>query len=144
MSVSQISVFVESKPGHLSRVLEGLDGCDINIRGFSASDTGGYGIVRFIVDKPDVALEFLSSRGFAVRRSEVLCIKLNDTPGELKRTLNIMADCGINVVYCYSLAATYIVLAVKDLEDAERQLKKCPVDLVDQDEITRFMTGSAL
>ena len=53
MSVSQISVFIESEPGHLVRVLDSFVEAGVNVRGYSASDTGDYGIVRFIVDNPD-------------------------------------------------------------------------------------------
>ena len=59
MSVSQISVFIESEPGHLVRVLDSFVEAGVNVRGYSASDTGDYGIVRFIVDNPDAALAVL-------------------------------------------------------------------------------------
>ena len=52
MSVQQISVFVESKPGHLSRVVDAFTQANVSVRGYSASDTGDYGIVRFVVDDP--------------------------------------------------------------------------------------------
>ena len=56
MSVQQISVFLESRPGHLRRVLDAFEDAHVSVRGYSASDTGDYGIVRFIVDAPDIAL----------------------------------------------------------------------------------------
>ena len=59
MSVQQISVFVESKPGHLSRVIDAFTQANVSVRGYSASDTGDYGIVRFVVDDPDRALQVL-------------------------------------------------------------------------------------
>lgn len=40
MSVSQISVFIESEPGHLVRVLDSFVEAGVNVRGYSASDTG--------------------------------------------------------------------------------------------------------
>ena len=52
MSVQQISVFLESQPGHLRRVLDAFEDAHAHVRGYSASDTGDYGIVRFIVDDP--------------------------------------------------------------------------------------------
>ena len=44
MSVSQISVFLESKPGHLRRVLDSFEEAGVSVRGYSASDTGDYGL----------------------------------------------------------------------------------------------------
>ena len=46
MSVQQISVFLESRPGHLRRVLDAFEDAHVSVRGYSASDTGDYGIER--------------------------------------------------------------------------------------------------
>lgn len=135
MSVSQISVFLESRPGHIFRVLDAFNEAEISVRGYSAADTGDYGIVRFIVDNPDKALEVLASMGAAVTKTEVLCIRLADKPGELARIMGIMARCGINVVYSYSLISTYIAISVNDLQEAERVLASEPVELIGQEDL---------
>ena len=129
MSVSQISVFLESKPGHLRRVLDSFEEAGVSVRGYSASDTGDYGIVRFIVDDPDAALAVLQGQGAAATKTEVLCVRLDDRPGELARVMGVMADCGINVSYSYSLISTYIALSVKDRARAEELLAHEPVDV---------------
>ncbi len=144
MSISQISVFVESKPGHLGNVLEGFESANLSVRGFSAADTGGYGIVRFVVDKPEEALAHLRERGFAVRLTKVLCVKLHDKPGELASVLRVMAQAQVNVVYCYSLVSTYIVLAVNDIARAEKALADTSLELIDDDEIAALPVRQAL
>lgn len=141
MSVKQISVFVESRPGHLARTLEAFSDAAISIRGFSAADTGEYGVVRFVVDNPSLALDLLVERGMAARASDVLCVRLEDAPGELYRVLGIMADHGINVVYCYSIAATYFVFSVKDIEKAEQALEKAPIVLATQEDMAALDFG---
>ncbi len=138
MTVSQISVFAESKPGHLSRVLGIFEAAGVNVRGYSASDTGEYGIVRFVVDKPDVALEALKAEGCACTMTPVICIKLPDAPGELLRVMSILAACSINVVYSYSMISTYIVLSTPDIDEAVRRLADEPVEMIDQDDIARL------
>ena len=137
MSVQQISVFLESRPGHLRRVLDAFEEAGVSVRGYSASDTGDYGIVRFIVDVPDKALAVLHGMGAAATSTDVLCVRLDDTPGELARVMGIMADCGINVTYSYSLISTYIALSVKDLARAEELLAGEPVELIGQDDLAR-------
>ena len=67
--------------------------------------------------------------------------RLDDTPGELARVMGIMADCGINVTYSYSLISTYIALSVKDLARAEELLAAKPVELIGQDDLARPVTG---
>ena len=132
MSVRQISVFLESRPGHLRRVLDAFVAADVSVRGYCASDTGDYGIVRFIVDAPERALAVLRDMGAAATIGDVLCVRLNDEPGELARVMGVMADCGINVTYSYSLISTYIALSVEDIGRAEELLASEPVELVGQ------------
>lgn len=132
MSVKQISVFLESRPGHLRRVLDAFETAGVSVRGYSASDTGDYGIVRFVVDDPERALSVLRDMGAACSSTEVLCVRLDDEPGELARVMGVMADCGINVAYSYSLISTYIALSTPDLARAEKLLAGEPVELVEQ------------
>lgn len=144
MSVQQISVFMESKPGHLRRVLDAFENANVSVRGYSASDTGDYGIVRFIVDNPARALEVLLAMGAAATTSEVLCARLNDEPGELARVMGVMADCGINVVYSYSLISTYIALYVEDIARAEEVLASEPVELIGQSDLAGPFNSESL
>lgn len=135
MSVPQISVFMESRPGHLHRVLDAFEDAHVNVRGFSASDTGDYGVVRFIVDEPDKAINLLRGMGSATVKSEVLCLRLPDRPGELARVMGILSDRGLNVSYTYSLISTFIAVSVKDIAHAEEILKDEPVELAGLEEI---------
>lgn len=141
MSISQISVFVQSQPGHMARVLEAFEGADVNVRGFQAADTGDYGIVRFVVDDPDKALDVLKDMGAACSKTEVLCARLSDEPGELARVLKLIAECGINVNYCYSMISTYIAISVVDLEQAEQLLSNQPVELLDQRDLATMSSA---
>jgi len=133
MSISQISVFVQSEPGHLKRVLDAFEAADINVRGFSASDTGDYGIVRFILDNPKRGLEVLSAIGSAATISEVLCVRLEDKPGELARVVGTISE-NANIIYSYSLISTFIVFSVDNvnaLEEALRTQSIQPAELSD-------------
>ena len=142
MSISQINVFIQSQPGHLSRVLGIFEDANVNVRGFSAADTGDYGIVRFIVDDPDKALAALKENNAACSLSKVLCARLDDEPGELARVLGVFASCGVNVDYCYSMISTYIVVSVKDVDQAERLLEGAPVELIDQGDLATLSARS--
>ena len=55
----QISVFVQNKPGRLERVTDILTKADVNIRAFTVSGTYEYGVMKFLVNQPDRALEAL-------------------------------------------------------------------------------------
>ena len=136
MSISQISVFIESKPGYMKTALDILAEKGINIRGYCAGDTGDYGIVRFIVDKPDAGLQVLLDEGFAAKLTDVLCIELPDTPGSLGRIFDVIAQAGINISYSYSLVSTYICIkTAEDLSFVEEALKDTELKLVNNNEL---------
>lgn len=132
MSVSQISVFTESKPGHLLRVLDTFRDAGVSVRGYSISDTGDYGIARFVVDAPDAAASALKEAGFASNTNEVVCLELKDVPGELARILSSIAEAGINIAYSYSLISTYIVIASHDIAALERALSATDASMLSQ------------
>lgn len=135
MSIKQISVFVENRPGHLQRILALFTEKDINVRGYSCSDTGDYGIARFIVDKPEKALSVLAERDVAATSSDVVCLVLKDEPGELERVFSLMAESGVNVSYSYSLISTYIAFKVNDPDKAEEYLTEQGISLINQNDL---------
>ena len=136
MSISQISVFVESQPGHMKNVLDTLASAGVSVRGYCAADTGDYGIVRFVVDNPVAGLSALTNAGFAAKLTDILCIELVDTPGELGRILGIIADAGINIMYSYSLVSTYIAIQTDgDLQRAEQLLAQTDLKLVNNNDL---------
>lgn len=136
MSVSQISVFSESKPGHLLNILDIFENAHVNVRGYAVSDTGEYGIARFIVDKPEDACDALRQAGAAFTLTQVLCLKLDDKPGELARVIGMFADCGINISYSYSMISTYIVIKTSDIDKAKGVLDAKHVSIISQSDIS--------
>lgn len=135
MPVSQISVFTESRPGHLLRVLEVFKAANVSLRGYSVSDTGDYGIARFVVDQPTCAVEALKSEGFACNFNDVICLELEDQPGVLARTLEVISNTGANISYSYSLISTYIVIGCSDIDALEAALAESGVRVLTQDDL---------
>lgn len=136
-TVRQLSVFIENKSGRVSEVTGLLGEADVNIRGFSVSDTAEYGILRLVVDRPDEAARVLKEAGFTVRMDDVICIDLPDRPGGLAEVLRMVSAAGVNIEYVYSLVATYIVINVADVSRALHLLSGTPVRLVGQEEIAK-------
>jgi hypothetical protein len=122
MSVRQLSVFIENRPGHLVRLTTLLEQAGVNVRGFSLSDTGDFGIVRIIVDQPDSAQATLEAGGFLVKVSDVLCLELPDKAGALHQVLQAVAQTVGNLEYGYSLSSTYVCFKVADIQRAEAEL----------------------
>jgi len=135
-SIKQLSVFIENKSGRVSEVTGVLGDANVNIRGFSVSDTAEFGILRLIVDKPAEASAALQGAGFTVREDDVICIDLPDVPGGLAGVLKLVSSAGVNIEYVYSLIATYVVINVADVDRALSLLADKPVRLVGQAEIS--------
>jgi hypothetical protein len=78
MFVKQISVFLENKPGKLYQVTEVLKKHNIDISAISVADTTEFGIVRMIVDKPDLAVAAIKEAKFPVSTTDVLAVEVSD------------------------------------------------------------------
>ena len=102
MQVPQISVFLENKVGRMAEVTEVLAANEINIIALSVADTSEFGILRLIVNKPEVAYEKLKDEGFTVMTNFVVAVEVDDTPGGLARILRTLTDASLNVEYMYA------------------------------------------
>ena len=61
MTLKQISVFLENKPGTLQQLTDVLAQNNINMRALSLAETSEFGIVRIIVDEIGKAAEVLKA-----------------------------------------------------------------------------------
>ena len=129
MPVEQITVFLENQTGRLADVTKILSDEDINLQGFSTTEARDYGILRLVVSNVKRAKEALKNAGFTTHIAEVICITVEDRPGELYKILNILAGKGVNIDYVYVIAGTRIILSVENIEDIEEILLKSGVKL---------------
>ncbi|UCC60377.1 MAG: amino acid-binding protein [Dehalococcoidia bacterium] len=130
MRIQQVSVFVENQPGRLESILEVLEEKKISIRALSVSDTAEFGIVRMILEDPELGLVSLRDAGFTSRMDWILSAEIPDVPGGLLKTVaKPLADAGVNLKYCYAYIEqtggdkAMVVLKVDDIEKAEQILK---------------------
>jgi len=140
MTVEQLSVFVENKPGKLVEALEALADAKIDLRALSLADTSDFGILRAIVDKPDKALEVLNEAGFLVKTNEVLAVVVGDKPGGLAGVVRTLSEAGIDIEYTYAFVAhsndnAYVILRVGDNDAAVDVLNKSGITLLTAKEL---------
>ena len=127
MTIEQLSVFVENKPGKLVEALEVISAAGIDLRALSLADTADFGILRIIVDDPARALGILREAGYLVKSNEVLPVSVADRPGGLSAVLRLLADVGVDVEYTYAFVShshdrAYVILRVSDNESAAKVL----------------------
>jgi len=124
--MTQISVFIENKPGRLKPLLEVIAQNGLNIRALSIADTADFGIVRMIFDDSGLALRAIKEAGFTVRTNEVVRVEVPDRPGGLLDTvITPLAQAEVNIEYIYAYVTNPLETAVVVLKvnDTERALK---------------------
>ncbi len=125
--VKEIALKLENKPGTLSQVSEILGSNAINIIAFYVYTQGNEGILRFIANDPDKAVNVLSAAGYELEVSQVIACEAPHHPGGLNAILKPLKNAGINVDYIYPClgtgSMTVLILGLKPLEQALRILK---------------------
>ncbi|MBR1470926.1 MAG: ACT domain-containing protein [Lachnospiraceae bacterium] len=141
MSVKQISIFLENKPGKMCEMTDVLAANKINMRALSLAETDGFGIVRIIVDDVYEATTVLKDAGYINKLTSVVVVELPDVPGGLNQVLKVFAENRVNLEYIYALSAetstekAYMVFRVDDHKSAEAALTKAGIRVITQEEI---------
>ncbi|MBE6620640.1 MAG: hypothetical protein E7625_04680 [Ruminococcaceae bacterium] len=129
MTVRQLSVFLENKPGRLCSATDILAREGINLNALTVADTAEFGILRLIVDQPDRAREVLMNEGIVVRISEVLAIAMDDAPGGAVGILHLLSEAGLNIEYMYACVGkqtgkAIMIVRTDDIDLAEQILRR--------------------
>jgi hypothetical protein len=101
MKVRQLSLFLENKPGALSRPVKLLAKAKFNILTLSIADTQQFGILRFVVRDWEKAKQLLEKEGFVVKVSDMVAIEVADEPGGLAEILVTLEKAHVNLEYMY-------------------------------------------
>lgn len=122
MLAKQLSVFIENRQGRLHEVLDVLKANSINILSLSLADTTEYGLLRLIVNDPELGKEKLAESGFSTMLTDILVIQIEHKSGSLQGLLESMSLKGINIEYMYGLSVdgddAFVVLKTSDFEKA--------------------------
>lgn len=143
MTVKQISVFLENKPGAMAEFTDVLSKNDIDMRALSLAEASDFGIVRIIVDDVYNAMQVIKDAGYICSAAKVLAVAIPDEPGGLAKVIRYLGDNGINVEYVYAFTTTqkdvaYMIFRVKDNEKAIQVLTKNGVKLMSQDDLAKL------
>lgn len=135
--MKQLSVFVENRAGSLMSVTTAINEARVNIRAVASFDTPDFAIMRLVVDEPEAAKDYLTSKGFVVRIQNIIGVELEDKQGNLNHMLAVIAEKGINVNYIYSFVirnglAPVMVFHAEDYEETVRLLKEAGLRIVDE------------
>ena len=84
MSIQQISVFLENRPGTLNEMTRALAEGGVNLRAISLAETKDFGIVRIIVDDVYDTATVLKENGYISSLTPVIAVRVPD-----ERSMNV-------------------------------------------------------
>ena len=127
MSMKQLSVFLENRPGKLFELTKLLADHEIDMRALSIAETTDFGIARIIVSDAFRAAQVLQEGQFIAQFSDVLAFEVPDEPGGLYRLLAEFNAARVNIEYMYAFLGgqkgqAYMIFRVTNTETAEKAL----------------------
>jgi hypothetical protein len=136
MKITQLSVFLENKPGRLSEPCKVLAEAGISIVTLSLADTEQFGILRLIVEDWQKARKALADSGAVVNATEVVATEVEDRPGGLADLLTILEKGGVNIEYMYAFTfgrqdRAVLIFRFEDPDAAIEVLQGAGVNVID-------------
>jgi hypothetical protein len=136
----QISVFLENKSGRLAHVTKVLGDAGINIRALTIADTSDFGILRLIVNDPVKAYKILKESGFTVSETEVLAVRMPDSPGGLAAVLDEISEDRCNIEYLYAFLGmagndALVIFKVEDIIKAKEVFNAKGIKFLEEQEL---------
>lgn len=141
MTIQQVSVFLENRPGRLAEVLGLLKKNRINIYALYVSDTTQFGILRLIVDQPEQAHRVLKDNNMTATLTEVLGVAMQDECGALYDIMHTIKEEGVSIEYLYAFAGrkginpAVVVIRPADMHEMKEMLRNKGFKLISLEEI---------
>ncbi|MBQ8393427.1 MAG: amino acid-binding protein [Clostridia bacterium] len=143
MAIQQLTVFVENKQGALVSITDTLANNNVNIRALSIAETEDFGILRLIVNDVETAKKTLTDKGYLIKITNVVGVKIGDAPGKLTEALGVLDKAGINMEYLYAFMTrtekhAYVVFRVEDDDIAESALQNAGFHLITNADVLKL------
>ncbi len=136
-----IAVFLENRPGQAALVSGILADAGINLYWLTTTNSGSFGVMKFLVDKCDLAVKALRQQGFMVSLLPVLAIETDNRPGALLRVTDSLRSQNINLDNCSGFVAgdhAILLVEVANITAAKATLEGQGFRLLSQEEALRF------
>ena len=139
MQVQQLSVFVENKSGRLAEIAEIIAGAGADIRALTVADTSDFGILRLIVDKPQIAAQALRDADMTVSITSVIMMGLSDQPGAFAQAMRTLAENHVSVEYMYAFVSkdsgrASVIIRTDEVERGIEVLRAGGVTILSQED----------
>jgi hypothetical protein len=146
LPITQVSVFLDNRPGSLFEAMSQLDRNQIKVFALSIADAGEFGLVRLITEEPEKATNILEDAEFNLatskKNTEVTATFISEKD-TLSKITKILGDGEINIEYAYSSAVhmdgkVALILRPSNVEKAEQMLTASGVAVLSLGEIKKY------
>ncbi len=127
MTRTQITVFLENKPGRLAKVLSDLAHQKVNIVALAVMDHSEQPVLRLVPDDEALAAKFFQGSHISFTEDEILAVELKNQPGALAHVCEVLAAEHINIEYAYCSSGgrngkVFGIFKVSSLDKAQKVL----------------------
>jgi hypothetical protein len=125
----QLSIFVENKPGKISKITGTIEKAGVNLKAMTIADNGTFGIIKIITDKNQQAYQALKEKNFLVSFQEVVIVEIPDKVGAFHKIARLLEDNNVNIEDAYGFILeegekAALILKVSDSEKVKSILKR--------------------
>ena len=134
MAITQLSIFLENKPGTLHETVKRISEAGVNIRAMTIAEVRDFGILRIIVSDVEKAMAVLQDNHI-ITTTEVVSAVMEDKAGALYDILQALESANVNIEYMYAYTgevtgSANVVFRVDDIEGAEAKLRDAGVQVL--------------
>ena len=135
MKITQISSFIENRPGRLHAACAALAAQGVNIHALSLADTAQFGILRLIVADPIACKSALEGAGYVAKETEVVAVEIPDHAGGLAEILAKADEAELNIEYMYAFSTAVaqraiVIIRFTEADRAVTELQQRGVNVV--------------
>lgn len=143
MPVIQLNVILKEQIDDLLKITKLLLDGGINIRILYVSCSTNNGILRLIVDEPDVAYKVLKEADFLVSKTNVIAVIPSEGKGMVNKIVSLLTEGGIALEYLYTFVTkttseAVVVLRVDDIIGATEIYLNNNIRVLSSEEVNRF------
>ena len=139
--VKLVAVFAENKPGQVAHFTKILATANINIRWVAVASTGPFGVMKFLVNDPEMAYQALKHEGFVAKLVDALAVEVPDKPGGMHTVADCLFRHNINLDNASGFIANnraIMVIEVPNFDLARDVLQKQGLRVLTQKELPIF------
>jgi len=134
MTVKEIVLVAQDRPGELSRIVGSLYENDIKVSAFWVGTDNKKATVRLITSDPHTAVSVLTGLGCKAKIVDVIAAQVPNHPGGLNTILQLLKSAGINILHIYPCLDTQdsaLILEVDKTKEAVKVLEDNWITLYD-------------